>query len=541
MLFLAGLLLAAPAHGFVGGQGFGAAHKRDSAPFDWYALAPSDDITWTPCFDGQQCARLNLPLDHATPDGPKIQLALEMIAATDRENYQGTIIVNPGGPGGTGSEHMQAFGPRLASLFGPTFDILSFDPRGTGATTPRADCFAPEHLSAWYASEVVALHVNDTSIPHAMARDHLRGAACALAFGGKGSRDPRGSVEDWGAGRFMDTASVATDMLRIVEKLGQDKLQYYGITESQSYGTVLGQYFAAMYPDKVGRLIIDGVVDGVKWQRGQTWDMVEDSDPAMAEFFKDCALAGPGKCAIWEETPSAVADRFDSIFADLTENPISVPVPGGQPVLITADTVLALLWRNGLYFPLTGFNLIAMAARAIESRDLDTLAAIAGGGVDFASLPPWYRPTEAFVAISCSDFPPLNSSYTEAVRTVKKATALSRWGGPLVFTRLRLQCGAWKIRAKHRYTRPISAKLGVPALVLSNKYDPVTPLSAAKAVASRFGMGLLVQNAPGHCAFFYLSDCIASAMKAYMKDGILPEKGAICEPDAIPLVDAVSA
>lgn len=534
MLFLAGLLLATPAHALFGGPALTSTHKRQSTPFDWYALEPSDNITWTPCFDGQQCARLNLPLDHATPKGPKIQVALEMIAATDRENYQGTIIVNPGGPGGTGSEHMQAFGPVLAGIFGPTFDILSFDPRGTGATTPRADCFPPEHLADWYGSEVLALRVNDTSIPHAMARDHLRGAACALAFGGKGSHNPRGSLEEWGAGRFMDTASVATDMLRIVEKLGQEKLQYYGI----SYGTVLGQYFAAMYPDKVGRLIIDGVVDGVKWQRGQTWDMVEDSDPAMDEFFKDCALAGPEKCPIWEESPSAVAERFDRIFAELTENPISVPVPGGSPVLVTADIVLALLWRNGLYFPLTGFPLIATAARAIEVKDLATLGAIAGGAVDYASLPPWYRPTEAFVAVSCSDFPPLNSSYTEAVKTVKKATALSRWGGPLVFTRLRLQCGGWKIRAKHRYTRPVSAKLRVPTLVVSNKYDPVTPLSAAKAVASRFGSGLLVQNAPGHCAFFYLSNCVASSMHAYMKDGILPAEGTVCEPDAIPLVDA---
>ncbi|EJD50923.1 alpha/beta-hydrolase [Auricularia subglabra TFB-10046 SS5] len=536
LLLSAGLVLVVPAYARLSDVHVTSRQTEEPAPFDWYKLPASDNITWTPCFDGQQCARLTVPLDYSTPDGPKIQLALEMIPATDKENYHGTIILNPGGPSGAGTEHMQVFGPQVVEMFGPTFDILSFDPRGTGATIPRADCFTPENILPWLSGEVVAVREGDGSINMARARDQLRAAACAATLGGNGTETLDGTVEEWGSGRFMDTASVATDMLTIVEKLGEEKLQYYGI----SYGTVLGQYFATMYPDKVGRMIIDGVVDGQKWQRGQTWDMVEDADRVMEEFFKDCSLAGKEKCGIWEDSAEKVGQRFERIVADLRENPIPVVDSPSGPVVITADPILQAVYRTSLYFPLTGFPSIAAIATFIEARNPGPLTPTTPPD-DYASMLPWNRPTEAFPAISCSDFPPLNDSLAEDTEIVNSANAMSRWGGPFAFTRLRITCGAWKIRAKNRLTKPIEGRLPVPALVVSNQWDPVTPLSAAKLVAARFGMRLLVQDAPGHCAFFSLSKCVTAAMRAYMIDGSLPAEGTVCQPDQIPIVGAANA
>lgn len=536
LLLAAGLVLAAPAYAGLSEAQIVPRQADEPAPFDWYKLPASDNINWTPCFDGQQCARLTVPLDYSTPDGPKIQLALEMIPATDKENYHGTIILNPGGPSGAGTEHMQVYGQQVVEMFGPTFDILSFDPRGTGATIPRADCFTPENIMPWLSGEVVAVRDGDGSINIARARDQLRAAACVAALGGNGTETLDGTVEEWGAGRFMDTASVATDMLTIVQKLGQEKLQYYGI----SYGTVLGQYFATMYPDKVGRMIIDGVVDGQKWQRGQTWDMVEDADRVMDEFFKDCSLAGKEKCPLWEDSADKVTQRFDRIIADLRENPIPVVDSPSGPVLVTADPALLGMYRTGLYFPLTGFPSIAAVAASIEARNPGVLAPTKPPA-DYVGMPVWSRPTEAFPAISCSDFPPLNDSLVEDTEIVNNANEMSRWGGPFAFTRLRITCGAWQIRAKNRLTKAIEGKLPVPALVVSNQWDPVTPLSSAKLVAGRFGMRLLVQDTPGHCAFFSLSKCVSAAMKAYMIDGTLPAEGTVCQPDQIPIVGAANA
>jgi hypothetical protein len=115
-------------------------------------------------------------------------------------------------------------------MFGPEFDILSFDPRGTGATTPRAQCFASEsQAKIWYLQDGPLLNTMDESIPLAQNRQKAMAELCLKAMGGNGKEELNGKAEEWGPGRFMTTASVATDMLRIVEKLGQEKLQYWGI------------------------------------------------------------------------------------------------------------------------------------------------------------------------------------------------------------------------------------------------------------------------------------------------------------------------
>jgi len=120
-------------------------------------------------------------------------------------------------------------GDMIASVIGPDFDILAFDRRGTGATTPLALCFdSDSQLEVWNIQDVLSLNVSDNSIPFARARENVVGERCLSALGGNGKEDLNGTAEEWGIGRFMDTASVATDMLRIVEKLGQEKLQFAG-------------------------------------------------------------------------------------------------------------------------------------------------------------------------------------------------------------------------------------------------------------------------------------------------------------------------
>ncbi|KZW01575.1 alpha/beta-hydrolase [Exidia glandulosa HHB12029] len=505
----------------------------DPASFDWYALTPSDNISWTPCFGDQQCARLNLPLDYSKPAGPKTQIALQMLPATDKANYQGTVIINPGGPGGSGTLFALEAGAALAQFFGPTYDILGFDPRGTGATTPLAQCFdTPEESDAWLLQEIPVLRVEDGSIPLCRARDEVLSSLCAAKLGGTGREDVNGSAEEWGPGRFMDTASVATDMLNIVEKLGQDKLHYYGV----SYGTLLGQYFAAIYPHKVGRMILDGVVDGVAWQTSGDFKSIKDADRVMDVFFTNCARAGADKCPISEKTPHAVAQRVDRILANVRAEPIPLPNSASGPAVVTEDAALSIIFPQ-LYSPLYGFPLIATVLRAIETRDIAFLSQLSFFSSN-VGVPPWLQKHEALPAIDCIDYPPLSDSLRDDRALIGDLVALSRWAGPFT-SRLRIVCGAWKIRAKARYTGPVSAHLDVPVLVTSNSIDPVTPLSSARAVVSRFkGMRLLIQDTVGHSTFGSLSSCVALAMSAYMINGTLPPVGTVCKPDLIPLIDS---
>lgn len=287
-------------------------------------------------------------------------------------------------------------------------------------------------------------------------------------------------------------------------------------------------------------MIIDGVVDGETWQRTGDYLVSADADRVMDTFFENCATAGETECEIWERTPHAVAQRVDRILADLKAEPIPIPYSLSGPTVITEDVVLGILFEE-LYTPLTGFSFMASILSAIEGRNTTFLSQQRYSG-STTDLPTWFQRTNAFQAISCSDFPPVNDSLTEDTALVRKATAISRWAGPFSLSRRRISCGAWKIRAKARYTGPVSAKLSTPVLVISSMFDPATPLTNARAVVSRFeGMRLLVQDSVGHSAYESLSACVADAMKAYMTNGTLPPVGTVCKPDLIPLVDSVNA
>lgn len=292
-----------------------------------------------------------------------------------------------------------------------------------------------------------------------------------------------------------------------------------------------------MYPDKVGRMIIDGVVDGVRWQNEADIGAVEDADKVMEVFFSNCAKAGPEVCAIWEKTPRDVSRRVDRILAGLRAEPI--PLPEG-PAVVTEDLVLLLIMRNGLYFPTSGFPLIAGTLRAVEMRDVSAF------GVDDifpseASLPPWVQSNKGFQAVSCTDWSPQTDSLLDNKAFVRSQTKLSRWAGPLIFSRLRVTCGTWIMKAKNRFTGRVGSQKNVSMLIMSNLYDPVTPLSAARRVSKQFkGSRVLVHNQVGHCASLVPSNCIIKAMNEYMTHGKLPAADAVCQPDDIPFLGPVS-
>ena len=205
-------------------------------------LEPSTEIHWTPCYDGHSCARLLLPLDYTNAsDTRTTAIALRLVPPASSSSseplsfkLENTVLVNPGGPGGSGTNFAGRAGANLTRVLGSKRAVLGFDPRGTGASTPRADCFASaSQRGIWGAQEgerlltlgrnASALDVGEVggdeegTLGLYLARAEVEGARCEAAIGGEG-----------GIARFMSTASVARDMLEISERLGQDKLYYWG-------------------------------------------------------------------------------------------------------------------------------------------------------------------------------------------------------------------------------------------------------------------------------------------------------------------------
>ena len=152
-----------------------------------------------------------------------------MIPATDLDNYRGTIFLNPGGPGGSGLGLIERTGANISRIVGPSFDVLSFDPRGIGRTTPQASCFeTPSQRAIWATQEGHQLvDASDEALGIVHARAQVRAELCKERVGG-----------EWGIGRFATTPYVARDMLEMSQLMGQDQLQYWGFVSAVCHVSV---------------------------------------------------------------------------------------------------------------------------------------------------------------------------------------------------------------------------------------------------------------------------------------------------------------
>jgi pimeloyl-ACP methyl ester carboxylesterase len=175
----------------------------------------------------------------------RVAIAVIRLRASDLEDYRGPVFTNPGGPGGSGIESMRDHGKTTQTIIGKNHDLISFDPRGIGASTPSIRCFSSaQNAQLWSLQDVGTVDSHPGVLYDYYARSKAISEACVTTLGDGNSS----------ALRFVGTASVARDMLEIMHLTGTKKLKYWGF----SYGTVLGGMFAALYPDKVERMVNDG-------------------------------------------------------------------------------------------------------------------------------------------------------------------------------------------------------------------------------------------------------------------------------------------
>ncbi len=311
----------------------------------------------------------------------------------------------------------------------------------------------------------------------------------------------------------------------------------------QSYGSILGQYFSAIYPDKVGRVIIDGVYDGHNY-RGALWNSnLADTDAVIDSFFTFCHQAGPEKCALYDSTPAKIRARFFAVLHAVEAQPVSIP-NAEPPVLVTRKVLQSQLFR-ATYKPLAQFVVVADTVYALESGNQTALTALAPKIVPpteckCADPEPWLASNEAFSPIACGDGDEIVYDREAYAKYYENLVASSQLAGPL-WANSYLKCAEWRVRPKWRWTGPLGAKnTSHPLLLVSPRYDPVCPLSDAQAVQDRYaGSGLLIQESVGHCTLAAPSLCTAKHIRAYMENGTLPKAGTVCGVDELPFVGAV--
>ncbi|KIV85477.1 hypothetical protein PV11_01169 [Exophiala sideris] len=570
---------------------------RSVDDFHWDMIEASPELRYTKCYGSFECARLQVPLDWSNRSNPThVTLAIVRLPAVvdiADESFGGTIVINPGGPGGSGTDIVLLSGRGVQRIVDGDkhFEILSFDPRGMKFSTPNTACFtdsaARTALQTWMAN-VGGLERSQHALSVKWSADKGLGRLCEQSSNGK---FPDGSNFH----QYVSTALVAHDMVEIIDQVDahlqressrrskplQDHqkpisttsekntplLNYWGL----SYGTLLGNTFASMFPERIGRMVLDGVVDADDYSATGWTSNLQDNNKTWATFFDYCFEAGP-RCPLFDEAVKDAREiqaKVESFLSKLKDDPLPLLVNGN--VYLLTDFVLKANIHLCLYFPNILWPLLAISLRSLldgeTSQAVSTFEAAASWHQSshgrFASSTPFrYLPhaltaqlheyaladtpgyawqPEAAVSVLCGDGDNI-TSYTKA--EFAELASLLESQSPLVgsiWAEIPLPCIHWSDALRpspaNRFTGPFRSNLsdydprGSPLLFISNTADPVTPLrNALKMSEQHEGSVVLTQDVPGHCSGeVNPSFCTFEILKQFFGNGTLPKPGLVCE------------
>ncbi|KAF2162728.1 hypothetical protein M409DRAFT_26965 [Zasmidium cellare ATCC 36951] len=487
-----------------------------------FSSRSTSKLQWGPCQStnttvtaGLQCATLPVPLDYQDEQCNQT-LYLNLARSPAEGQSKGTILVNFGGPGLDGRNNLvSSNGVPVLGL--SEYDWVTWDPRGTGTTLP-ANCYSDTAVST-NASAAIPFPQNATVPEISKAWDAVTNitSTCKDTLGVNGT--------------LIGSAYTARDMLQIVDALGEDGLlRYYGM----SYGSALGQIFAAMFPDRVGRIVIDGVLNPHQYITGTDYQQLATTDAVLDNFFSSCE-ARPEICnlTMLDTSQQSLRQQFNNKLDKLQKDG---PDASFSPLLryeTLVSSVLATL-KSHARWPQTATLLYAILSdnKALYTKLSSASAESASGtpqafpGVSANSF------GEITSAIRCSDVLTRIPDPAADVELAKPFFPQSRFEGGLLVAETHIPCMLWPFKAKEQYTGNFDVKTKNPILVVSNIYDPITSLDAALNASATFhGSGLLVQDWYGHVSTTGVSKCMASHLRDYFANGTLPERGTVCEAD----------
>lgn len=513
-------------------------HSNTTA-LDWASLEPSRDLRWQKCYGGKfDCARLDVPLDWLDPtDTERVVLAVIRAPAKTKKDYQGPVFVNPGGPGGSGvSWLLDGIADHFQTVVGDNHDIISWDPRGIGASIPRVECWGSSRKRHdWYLRCAGVVDSHPGVIFDALAEMKANSQHCESYM----------NTKTPGFLQHLSTASHARDLLEISERAGFPMVKYWGV----SYGTILGGTFAGLFPDRVGRLVSDGNVDYHDWYENNQINFIRDADKIMEAFFEFCHKAGPAKCAYYAPSPAAIQARFVALLAGLKRSAVLIPAFANEtqlemPELVTYSKFQVLI-RGCLYKPIHRFPALAEVMAALEKGDgipyykmvqesdpsptLD-LCSVSDAPPTVAGPPK--DSEDAFPAIMCADGIQLPDQTPEYFNEyASQLQNLSRYAGASN-THFKLLCTGRQSRPKWRFPPYRQTNTSFPILFIGNTADNVTPLRSARNNSAVFpGSVVLVQRSYGHCSLAAPSTCSARMIRDYFQKGRLPEPDTYCDQD----------
>nr|WP_246221027.1 alpha/beta hydrolase [Phytoactinopolyspora mesophila] len=419
------------------------------------------------------------------------------------EDPAGSLIVNPGGPGASGIEYARNARNEnvvASDRLRERYDVVGFDPRGVGSSTP-IDCLDDEDLDVFVSEQASA--EDDEALAELEETIEEFTAACEARSGDLLAH--------------IDTANVARDMDVMRAALGDEKLHYLG----KSYGTFIGAVYADLFPERAGRLVLDGAVDPALEAEEVALGQAEGFERSLDAFLEWCL---DQDCAIGDSEDEA-REALDQLMADAETE----PVPTNDP----QRPLTAALAFYGIILPL---YLPAEEGYPVLERALDN-AINDENGSDLLQLADFYlarnpdgvydgNQNEAIIAVNCLDRPSTTTP-EEARATAQEFEDLSptfgrfmAWAG--------LTCVDWPAESDFDPAQ-LSATGADPILVIGTTGDPATPYRWAESLSEQLESGvLLTYEAFVHTAYLSGNSCIDSAVDAYLLDGTVPDEGRVC-------------
>jgi pimeloyl-ACP methyl ester carboxylesterase len=462
-----------------------------TVPTDGTTVVPSATLTWTPCGSGLECTTLPVPLDPAEPAKGTVALYLKRRPAGQPTERIGSLLVNPGGPGVPGTllvdNAAAAFSPDLLDHF----DIVAWDPRGTGRSRP-VDCV--EDLDPLFAPD---------PSPDTPAEKQ------ALITEAK-SFDQACEVHSGAILPYISTQETARDMDRIRVALGEDKISYFGF----SYGSQLGATYATLFPSHVRAMVIDGASDPTASYEDNAKQQAIGLERGLTALLDDCAKKT--SCAFHHDGKPEAA--YDALFARLDAHPL--PVGGGRPAVGQGIATYAVL--SGLYDQ-SYWPIVTDALAAAEKGDGRPLLDLYDAYVERQPDGTFSNAFEALIAINCLDDPgPIDPSFPDRIAPVLEKIS-PHFGAWAAYS---YNCIYWPAKAVPKLT--ITGKGAGPIVVVGTTGDPVTPIESTRHMAQALEGGRLVTVQADRHTGYGVNRCVVDAVDNYLTDGTVPRAGLTC-------------
>lgn len=468
------------------------------------------DLTWETCRGsggdaGFECATLTVPMDYDNPDpATDLGIAVTRQEANNPGTRIGALLMNPGGPGASAVDFAQS----SASYLFPAevraqYDMVGFDARGTGDSHP-VDCLSGSAMDDFVATD---------GTPDDEAEEQALTAA--MEEFAEGCQERSGELLG-----HISTIETARDMDLLRAALGDNQLHYVGF----SYGTKLGAVYAGLYPQNVGRLVLDAAVD----PRLPTVDLDREQaggfETAFRSFAEDCV--SNSDCPLGTESADDASQRLTDFYAEVDAEPLPSGDPERPLTESLADTGVAMALYAETMWP--------------QLRDALNAAINDGDGAGLLELADMYfertpgspdasydTSSFAFPAISCLDSPAGTTSADEVREVIDAYQQASPTFGT-DFAWATLQCGVWPVE-------PTGHPVSVPAtgandiIVIGTTRDPATPYIWAEGLADQLESGILLTNdGDGHGAYAAGNPCIDDTVNLYLLEGTSPENGTQC-------------